>query len=150
VGLVLPLFLLLSPPPPTTWVREASSHPHGGPPGQLKKELGLQTGAEVVHGSKPGRSARVAERRSSNRGSSKAERAARPPKVKAAKHVERVKPARVERVERVERVKPQRVDRGNAGPDRVAKAPKQNNSGNPGKSGGGAAKSNPGKGKGKG
>ncbi|HEU5162943.1 MAG TPA: hypothetical protein VFV54_07350 [Thermoanaerobaculia bacterium] len=31
------------------------NHPHGGPPGQLKKELGLQTGAEVVHGSKPGR-----------------------------------------------------------------------------------------------
>ena len=31
------------------------NHPHGGPPGQLKKQLGLQTGAEVVHGSKPGR-----------------------------------------------------------------------------------------------
>jgi hypothetical protein len=29
-------------------------HPHGGPPGQLKKQLGLQTGAEVVHGSKRG------------------------------------------------------------------------------------------------
>ena len=29
----------------------ARQHPHGGPPGQLKKELGLQTGAEVVHGS---------------------------------------------------------------------------------------------------
>lgn len=25
-------------------------HPHGGPPGQLKKQLGLKTGAEVVHG----------------------------------------------------------------------------------------------------
>ena len=24
-------------------------HPHGGPPGQLKKQLGLKTGAEVVH-----------------------------------------------------------------------------------------------------
>jgi hypothetical protein len=34
---------------------ERRKHPHGGPPGQLKKELGLQTGAEVVHGSKPGR-----------------------------------------------------------------------------------------------
>lgn len=32
------------------------NHPHGGPPGQLKKELGLQTGAEVVHGTRPGRS----------------------------------------------------------------------------------------------
>lgn len=25
------------------------AHPHGGPPGQLKKQLGLKTGAEVVH-----------------------------------------------------------------------------------------------------
>ncbi|HYU25869.1 MAG TPA: hypothetical protein VEO74_11740, partial [Thermoanaerobaculia bacterium] len=32
-----------------------TAHPHGGPPGQLKKQLGLQTGAEVVHGFKPGR-----------------------------------------------------------------------------------------------
>lgn len=32
-----------------------TTHPHGGPPGQLKKQLGLQTGAEVVHGSKRGR-----------------------------------------------------------------------------------------------
>jgi hypothetical protein len=32
-----------------------TTHPHGGPPGQLKKQLGLQTGAEVVHGFKPGR-----------------------------------------------------------------------------------------------
>lgn len=24
-------------------------HPHGGPPGQLKKEAGVQTGAEIVH-----------------------------------------------------------------------------------------------------
>jgi len=34
---------------------EASVHPHGGPPGQLKKERGLQTGAEIVHGYKPGK-----------------------------------------------------------------------------------------------
>jgi hypothetical protein len=33
----------------------ATTHPHGGPPGQLKKQLGVQTGAEVVHGFKPGR-----------------------------------------------------------------------------------------------
>jgi hypothetical protein len=32
-----------------------TAHPHGGPPGQLKKQLGLQTGAEVVHGGKRGR-----------------------------------------------------------------------------------------------
>jgi hypothetical protein len=35
-------------------VAAARVHPHGGPPGQLKKQLGLQTGAEVVHGFKPG------------------------------------------------------------------------------------------------
>lgn len=33
-----------------TRVAEARVHPHGGPPGLLKKQLGLQTGAEVVHG----------------------------------------------------------------------------------------------------
>lgn len=33
-----------------TRVAARASHPHGGPPGQLKKELGLKTGAEVVHG----------------------------------------------------------------------------------------------------
>jgi hypothetical protein len=44
-------------PPPVviSRVEELRAHPHGGPPGQLKKELGLQTGAEVVHGEKRGR-----------------------------------------------------------------------------------------------
>lgn len=41
--------------PPLVTTRLARSHPHGGPPGQLKKELGLQTGAEVVHGTSRGR-----------------------------------------------------------------------------------------------
>ena len=36
-------------------VVRAHGNPHGGPPGQIKKQLGLQTGAEVVHGRKPGR-----------------------------------------------------------------------------------------------
>lgn len=35
-------------------VVEIRRHPHGGPPGQIKKELGVQTGAEVVHGVRPG------------------------------------------------------------------------------------------------
>lgn len=39
------------PPIVRTRVIERSSHPHGGPPGQIKKEIGVQTGAEVVHGS---------------------------------------------------------------------------------------------------
>lgn len=37
----------------TSRVAQVRAHPHGGPPGQLKKERGLQTGAEVVHGSRP-------------------------------------------------------------------------------------------------
>lgn len=43
------------PPVVITRVQEVRKHPHGGPPGQLKKQLGLQTGAEVVHGEKRGR-----------------------------------------------------------------------------------------------
>lgn len=38
-----------------TRVAEVKTHPHGGPPGQLKKVAGVQTGAEIVHGTKPGR-----------------------------------------------------------------------------------------------
>jgi hypothetical protein len=30
-------------------VREAKAHPHGGPPGQLKKQAGVKTGATIVH-----------------------------------------------------------------------------------------------------
>lgn len=36
-------------------VAERRAHPHGGPPGQLKKARGVQSGAEIVHGSKPRR-----------------------------------------------------------------------------------------------
>lgn len=36
----------------TQLVEYRRTHPHGGPPGQLKKQRGLQTGAEVVHGSR--------------------------------------------------------------------------------------------------
>lgn len=34
------------------------THPLGGPPGQVKKEIGVQTGAEVVHGEHPSNRAR--------------------------------------------------------------------------------------------
>lgn len=54
------------PPIVITRVTERRSHPHAGPPGQLKKELGVQTGAEIVHGAarKPRReSVQRAERR---------------------------------------------------------------------------------------
>jgi len=33
-----------------TRIAEVKAHPHGGPPGQLKKAAGVQTGAEIVHG----------------------------------------------------------------------------------------------------
>lgn len=46
----------------TTRVAEAKAHPHGGPPGQLKKRAGVQTGAEIVHGSKPGKKHRDDDR----------------------------------------------------------------------------------------
>lgn len=38
-----------------TRVAERKTHPHGGPPGQLKKIEGVQTGAEIVHGARRGR-----------------------------------------------------------------------------------------------
>jgi hypothetical protein len=41
------------PPVVHTRIAEVRTHPHGGPPGQLKKQLGVQTGAEVVHGAAP-------------------------------------------------------------------------------------------------
>jgi hypothetical protein len=44
-----------------TVIRTVHAHPHGGPPGQLKKQLGVQTGAEVVHGFKPGHKGREKE-----------------------------------------------------------------------------------------
>lgn len=40
------------PPVVMTRVAEVRARPHGGPPGQIKKQLGLQTGAEVVDGEK--------------------------------------------------------------------------------------------------
>jgi hypothetical protein len=43
------------PPIVVTRVEEVRQHPHGGPPGQLKKIVGVQTGAEIVHGDKRGR-----------------------------------------------------------------------------------------------
>lgn len=46
---------------------ERVNHPHGGPPGQLKKERGLQTGAEVVHGQHPGNRSAAARSGSTSR-----------------------------------------------------------------------------------
>lgn len=43
------------PPVVQARVIKVKEHPHGGPPGQLKKQLGFQTGAEVVHRAEPTR-----------------------------------------------------------------------------------------------
>lgn len=56
------------PPPVRIRIAERKAHPHGGPPGQLKKQRGLQTGAEVVHGTKPGRDFDDDRPRASKRG----------------------------------------------------------------------------------
>lgn len=151
------------PPVVTSRVAEARAHPHGGPPGQLKKERGLQTGAEVVHGSVPrttrtrdrvvgrtdrgdDRSARVTTRRSNDadrraarnrRSSDSPPRVVQErPKKRAARSVSRPN-VRERDVPRVERPRPDRV-----------KADRPNR-GSSGGGGGNAGKGN-GKGKGKG
>jgi hypothetical protein len=127
---------VLIPPLVTTRVAEVRAHPHGGPPGQLKKQLGVQTGAEVVHGAHPGRGKAKASRAEVR----VTERRAKPRKQK----VERVsRPERqVTRVERVEHHQPKapkaaKVSRGHDGGGKPANA-------------GGNGQGNPGKGKGKG
>lgn len=89
----------------TTRVATTRSHPHGGPPGQLKKERGLQTGAEVVHGTRrsmPERSVARVDRddnRVSARKPAKSQRVAKPqhvtkPKMAKPPHVAKPKVAK--------------------------------------------------------
>lgn len=84
-------------------------HPHGGPPGQLKKQLGYQTGAEVVHGTKPGHAARVRVR---DHDRIVVERPAKPRKVHVEKHRSAaprnvvVTPQQLPRVMEPQRMKP--------------------------------------------
>jgi len=128
--------------PPVVVTREASLHPHGGPPGQLKKQLGLQTGAEVVHGTRPGRGpGSVARSRPAKH--VVVEREVRAPRVK---HEHVVKPQREQIQIRPEKVRvsaPAPHGHGNAN----ANKGNQGGGGQPGNSGGGKGK---GKGKGKG
>ena len=42
------------PPMAMSQVTQMRMHPHGGPPGQIKREIGVRTGAQVVHGGMPG------------------------------------------------------------------------------------------------
>jgi hypothetical protein len=99
-----------------TRVAEVRAHPHGGPPGQLKKERGLQTGAEVVHGTT--RRAATPQRVVTTR-----DRDDRPARVTArraerdrreAKRVVQPKAERAPKVEKqkIAQPKPERADRG--------------------------------------
>lgn len=116
-------------------------------PGQLKKQLGLQTGAEVVHGVHPGRgkAKRVA----------KAERSRGSDRVVAsrgkARKAERVARPRVERAPKVDRAPKVKMEHAPKVKQRDAAV--SHDGGKPGKggshSGGGNGKGN-GKGKGKG
>jgi hypothetical protein len=105
----------------TTRVAEVRAHPHGGPPGQLKKQRGVQTGAEVVHGTarRPAPAVRTAERdkarATANRQRSEERRVA--PKARPAdreeKRVAKPKAERAPKAERqVKQPKPDRAERG--------------------------------------
>ncbi|HEX9985150.1 MAG TPA: hypothetical protein VGF69_17965 [Thermoanaerobaculia bacterium] len=149
----------LVPPVVVTRTAEVRQHPHGGPPGQLKKQLGFQTGAEVVHGAAhrepKARTARV------ERTVAPAERPQRAPKAEKVRgdrgrdrKEARVTPAparviAVPKPERVEKVRPQ--GHGNSGKATHGNAGNGNGNGN-GKSGNkGSGGGNPGnKGGGKG
>ncbi|HEX6096918.1 MAG TPA: hypothetical protein VF432_11385 [Thermoanaerobaculia bacterium] len=150
----------------TTRVATMRAHPHGGPPGQLKKERGLQTGAEVVHGT-PRRSsaqrstARVARDRDDDR---KAPKKAKVRQVRSdgdrgKARVTRNVSGGKDRGPRVkaERVKPSQVSRpsksNGGGKSRVAKPQGSKGHGGGGGGGGkghGGGNSGGGKGKGKG
>lgn len=153
------------PPIVTTRLAETRTHPHGGPPGQLKKQLGLQTGAEVVHGSRSRVATRVVDvqrpraakqdakarvkvkdreerqvarvRGNSGSGKGEVQRA-----VRKERREERIKP-QPQNKRSVERVKAQRSVSPRPAKVERAKQPKAER-------GGGAAKANSGGGKGHG
>lgn len=141
------------PPVVTTRVATARAHPHGGPPGQLKKELGLQTGAEVVHGTRRGRSSdRAVVRVDRDRDDDRGRRVVKPKAAKPQKA--RVQDRGPSRVPRNVRSGDDGGNRGR-GKSRVAK-PRGNDGGDGGGRGRGQGKGNSGgggnsgKGKGKG
>ena len=136
----------------TTRVAEVRSHPHGGPPGQLKKDLGLQTGAEVVHGTKPGRTARVRSARSVDRSNDvKVTRPAKPRTVKVqtpkAQTPKKVRTVTVQPV----KPQPQSQGKGHGKPQVTSPQGKQNKGQGPGNQGQDKGQGqSKGKGKGKG
>ena len=90
----------------TRIVEYRRAHPHGGPPGQLKKERGVQTGAEIVHGVRPGddrddRNVRREERREDRREDRvKTERAIEKAERKAEQKAEKRAERQIEKRER--------------------------------------------------
>jgi len=139
------------PPVVTTRVAEVRAHPHGGPPGQLKKSLGLQTGAEVVHGTRPGsvsvsRDGRVTGTTRVDRVKPKRVTASRRP-AKSERRV--VAPRPKTRVRELKRVEPPRAQRPNVQPQPQHVAQPQPARVHPGK-GGGAVQGSGGGGKGQG
>lgn len=102
--------------PPVVRTRVARAHPHGGPPGQLKKELGLQTGAEVVHDTRPDRTRRS---RSADVRTARDDDDARKQRARVTK--ERRERARAARAEAADRSKPRvsRADRRDRAEARV-------------------------------
>ncbi|HEX2836415.1 MAG TPA: hypothetical protein VHW00_25645 [Thermoanaerobaculia bacterium] len=160
--------------PPVVVTRVASSHPHGGAPGQLKRELGLQTGAEVVHGGMPNQTARsrsvarvddgrerrvraTAERRSTPKTVRTKQHPAKPRVTRSEKPKPRIKssasprpPAQVEqRRPKTTRVAPAER-RGNSGAPVVKQRGGGNHGGDQPRGNSGGGKGNKGKGKGKG
>lgn len=134
------------PPVVRTRVATARTHPHGGPPGQLKKERGLQTGAEVVHGTTSGR--RRAAMRVDDDDDDGRRRAVRPARAETRREVNRDRPpaerTRVEQPRAKRRGNAERiVERQNAKPERIEKKRGNDSRGR------GAARSGKGKGQGR-
>jgi hypothetical protein len=83
------------------------SHPHGGPPGQLKKQLGLKTGAEVVHGDRRVATRVIDRDDDGDRGERRVTN--KPAKVKVEKA------DRSERVAKAPKMKPQKAEKHGGG-----------------------------------
>jgi hypothetical protein len=137
------------PPVVRTRVADWRAHPHGGPPGQLKKTAGVQTGAEIVHGTQPRQ--RVVVRGDDDRGKArKSDRVTRQdPRRQNAPRVEPRSRGRSEGKKNKAVVSaPVQRDRGNS----VAKASNNDGRGraDKGNSQGKAKDNSKGKGKGKG
>ncbi|HYH09903.1 MAG TPA: hypothetical protein VEK11_22840 [Thermoanaerobaculia bacterium] len=119
----------------TSRVATGRAHPHGGPPGQLKKQRGLQTGADVVQASRRVRTdndrPRVTRRVRAN-----------------DDDVRRVVHERPKKQREIKRVAEPRVERVRAAKPRVEQQNRGNGNGNSGRGNGNGGGKGKGKGKG--